>query len=55
MTDMAKSLFNPFDRGKLSRRQLVNGLAIAMALRPMAAFAQGVCGPGKAGRRHAGM
>jgi hypothetical protein len=46
MTDKA-SLFNAFDHGGASRRQLLKALGIAMAICPTAAFAQGVCGPGK--------
>jgi catechol 2,3-dioxygenase-like lactoylglutathione lyase family enzyme len=43
------SLFNAFDRGMLSRRQLLTALGVAVALRPAAAFAQGQCGGARAG------
>jgi len=44
MSHEPTSLFNAFDRGRLSRRQLFTALGIAVALRPAAAFAQGQCG-----------
>ncbi|MDH4063946.1 MAG: hypothetical protein OEW19_06065, partial [Acidobacteriota bacterium] len=37
-------LFREFDRGRLSRRQLLQALGIAAAIRPASAFAQGQCG-----------
>jgi len=43
------TLFNDFDLGKLSRRQLLQALGIAVALRPASAFAQGQCGGARAG------
>ena len=43
------TLFNQFDRGRLSRRQLLQALGVAVALRPAAAFAQGQCGGARAG------
>jgi len=43
------SLFNAFDRGKLSRRQLLQALGFAVAVRPAAALAQGQCGGARAG------
>ena len=43
------SLFNAFDRGRLSRRQLLQALGVAVAIRPAAAFAQGQCGGARAG------
>ncbi len=42
-------LFNAFDRGRLSRRQLLQALSVAIAVRPAAAFAQGQCGGARAG------
>ena len=48
MSDLAK-LFNDFDRGKLSRRQLLVALGAAVAIRPASAFAQGQCGGARAG------
>jgi catechol 2,3-dioxygenase-like lactoylglutathione lyase family enzyme len=47
-TDLA-TLFADFDRGKMSRRQLLAALGIAAAIRPAAAFAQGQCGGARAG------
>jgi hypothetical protein len=44
-----KTLLNEFDRGRLSRRQLLQALGVAAALRPASAFAQGQCGGAKAG------
>ena len=43
------TLLNEFDRGRLSRRQLLQALGVAAALRPASAFAQGQCGGAKAG------
>src|SRR5471032_1160840 len=43
------TLFSDFDNGKLSRRQLLQALGIAVAIRPAAAFAQGQCGGARAG------
>jgi catechol 2,3-dioxygenase-like lactoylglutathione lyase family enzyme len=42
-------LFEAFDRGRLSRRQLLKALGVAVAIRPVAAFAQGQCGGARAG------
>jgi catechol 2,3-dioxygenase-like lactoylglutathione lyase family enzyme len=41
-------LFDDFDRGRLSRRQLLKALGLAVAMRPAAAFAQGQCGGARA-------
>src|ERR1041384_3764219 len=49
MSNDLESLFNAFDRGMLSRRQLLTALGAAVALRPAAAFAQGQCGGARAG------
>src|SRR6476469_1268528 len=49
MIDDLATLFDRFDRGKLSRRQLLSALGAAVALRPAAAFAQGQCGGARAG------
>ncbi len=46
------TLFNEFDRGKLSRRQLLTALGVAAAVRPLAAFAGPVR---RRARRHAGL
>src|SRR5438046_3079913 len=43
------TLFDAFDRGTLSRRQLLQALGLAVAVRPAAAFAQGQCGGARAG------
>src|SRR3984893_15112416 len=43
------TLFNDFDRGRLSRRQLLKSLGLAVAIRPASAFAQGQCGGARAG------
>jgi catechol 2,3-dioxygenase-like lactoylglutathione lyase family enzyme len=43
------TLFHEFDRGRLSRRQLLQALGLAVAVRPAAAFAQGQCGGARAG------
>jgi catechol 2,3-dioxygenase-like lactoylglutathione lyase family enzyme len=42
-------MFHDFDRGGLSRRQLLTALGVAVAIRPAAAFAQGQCGGARAG------
>jgi len=46
--DLAR-LLAEFDRGRLSRRQLLTALGVAVAIRPAAAFAQGQCGGARAG------
>jgi len=43
------TLFDEFDRGRLSRRQLLKALGLAAAARPTFAFAQGQCGGARAG------
>jgi catechol 2,3-dioxygenase-like lactoylglutathione lyase family enzyme len=47
--DPLTTLFNDFDRGRISRRRLLIALGAAAALRPAAAFAQGQCGGARAG------
>src|SRR6266536_5390349 len=47
-TDLT-TLFTAFDRGLLSRRQLLKALGSAVAIRPASAFAQGQCGGARAG------
>jgi catechol 2,3-dioxygenase-like lactoylglutathione lyase family enzyme len=47
-TDLA-TLFDAFDRGRLSRRQLLKTLGLAVAIRPASALAQGQCGGARAG------
>jgi catechol 2,3-dioxygenase-like lactoylglutathione lyase family enzyme len=47
--DPLTTLFHDFDRGRISRRQLLMALGAAAALRPAAAFAQGQCGGARAG------
>ena len=49
MSDELTGLFTAFDYGKLSRRQLLQALGIAGAIRPLSAFAQGQCGGARAG------
>jgi catechol 2,3-dioxygenase-like lactoylglutathione lyase family enzyme len=48
MADRLTTLFEDFDRGHLSRRQLLQALGVAVALRPAAALAQGQCGGARA-------
>src|SRR6185436_320809 len=47
-TDL-KHLFNDFDSGRLSRRQLLTALGLAVAINPSSAFAQGQCGGARKG------
>jgi catechol 2,3-dioxygenase-like lactoylglutathione lyase family enzyme len=49
MSDDLARLFTAFDRGRMSRRQLLQALGVAAAIRPAAAFAQGQCGGARAG------
>lgn len=42
-------LFDDFDRGQLSRRQLLSALGVAVVVRPASAFAQGQCGGARKG------
>jgi catechol 2,3-dioxygenase-like lactoylglutathione lyase family enzyme len=49
MSVVLAKLFNDFDRGRLSRRQLLKALGAALAIRPASAFAQGQCGGARAG------
>ena len=49
MSTRLSTLFDDFDGGRLSRRQLLAALGIAVAVRPSSAFAQGQCGGAKAG------
>ncbi len=44
MSDALSKLFNDFDRGSISRRQLLQALGIAAVTAPMAGFGQGGCG-----------
>jgi len=41
-------LFDAYDRGRMSRRQLLKALGIAAAIRPASALAQGQCGGARA-------
>src|SRR5262245_30068427 len=52
MSDILTTLFNDYDRGRLSRRQLLQALGFAVAAAPLSStvFAQGQCGD----RRRAG-
>src|SRR3954468_309793 len=49
MRDPLTMLFDDFDRGRISRRQLLKALGVAAAIRPASAFAQGQCGGARAG------
>ena len=49
MDDALTSLFRDFDRGAISRRQLLQVLGIAVVASPLSAFAQGSCGGANAG------
>ena len=49
MPDTLAALFDRFDRGRLSRRQLLKALGAAVAARPASSFAQGQCGGARAG------
>ena len=49
MDDGLSKLFNNFDHGTISRRQLLQALGIAAVAAPMSAFAQGRCGGARAG------
>ena len=44
MSTVINTLFSAFDHGVISRRQLLQALGIAVAMRPAAALAQGQCG-----------
>jgi catechol 2,3-dioxygenase-like lactoylglutathione lyase family enzyme len=48
MSDDLATLFRAFDRGLLSRRQLLQALGLAVVIRPAAALAQGQCGGARA-------
>ena len=49
MSDALTKLFRDFDRGHVSRRQLLQALGVAAIIRPAAALAQGSCGGANAG------
>jgi len=49
MSHHLTSLFHSFDRGVLSRRQLLQALGVAAVARPASAFAQGQCGGDRKG------
>ena len=49
MDDVLTRLFENFDRGMLTRRQLLQALGLAAVAAPVSAFAQGRCGGGHAG------
>jgi catechol 2,3-dioxygenase-like lactoylglutathione lyase family enzyme len=49
MGDALTSLFDDFDHGTISRRQLLQALGLAAIAAPMSAFAQGRCGGARAG------
>jgi catechol 2,3-dioxygenase-like lactoylglutathione lyase family enzyme len=48
MADVLTNLFEEFDRGRLSRRRLLQALGVAAVMRPAAALAQGQCGGARA-------
>src|SRR5262252_6277905 len=49
MAEALSTLFDRFDRGRLSRRQLLMALGTAIAARPVSTLAQGQCGGARAG------
>jgi catechol 2,3-dioxygenase-like lactoylglutathione lyase family enzyme len=49
MSAYLAALLNDFDRNRLSRRQLLKALGVAVAFRPASAFGQGRCGGDRAG------
>ncbi|MEO6222703.1 MAG: glyoxalase [Vicinamibacterales bacterium] len=49
MSDVPTTLFQDYDRGRISRRQLLTALGFAVAARPLSVFAQGQCGGARAG------
>jgi catechol 2,3-dioxygenase-like lactoylglutathione lyase family enzyme len=49
MNNDLSTLFADFDRGRLSRRQLLTMLGLAVAVNPTASFAQGQCGGARKG------
>ena len=44
MASDLSNLFNAFDRGVMSRRQLLQALGVAIAIKPATAIAQSQCG-----------
>ena len=49
MSDVPTTLFQDYDLGRISRRQLLTALGLAVATRPLSVFAQGQCGGARAG------
>ncbi|HUR21051.1 MAG TPA: hypothetical protein VMZ90_09610 [Vicinamibacterales bacterium] len=49
MSDVPTTLFQDYDLGRISRRQLLAALGFAVAARPLSVFAQGQCGGARAG------
>ena len=49
MSDLPTTLFQDYDLGRISRRQLLAALGFAVAARPLSVFAQGQCGGARAG------
>ena len=49
MQDQLSRLFSDFDRGRISRRRLLQALGIAAVIRPAVALGQGSCGGARAG------
>ncbi len=51
MTDRLANLFHEYDRGRMSRRQLLQALGLAVAVQPIAVLARGQGQPQGAGRQ----
>jgi hypothetical protein len=49
MSDVPTTLFQDYDLGRISRRQLLTALGFAVAARPLSVVAQGQCGGARAG------
>ena len=49
MQDQLSRLFSDYDRGRISRRRLLQALGIAAVIRPAVALGQGSCGGARAG------
>ena len=49
MSDVPTRLFQDYDLGRISRRQLLTALGVAVAARPLSVFTQGQCGGARAG------
>jgi catechol 2,3-dioxygenase-like lactoylglutathione lyase family enzyme len=49
MSNSLTNLFEDYDRGRISRRRLMQALGVAVVARPVMAFGQGNCGAARAG------